>query len=64
MQELGRDVNSVLNNYIKYVKPSFDDYIFPTKRSADIIIPRGLENQGEQSKPIDGTSAYTLLFRF
>lgn len=42
--ERKRTVDSVLHQYISTVKPSFDDFIAPTKRYADIIIPRGGEN--------------------
>lgn len=42
--ERGRSVDGVLEQYIKTVKPSFDDFIAPTKRYADLIIPRGGEN--------------------
>ena len=34
----------VLDQYERTVKPSFDSYVSPTKRHADIIIPRGAEN--------------------
>jgi uridine kinase len=34
----------VLTQYEKFVKPSYDDYIMPTKKHADIIIPRGGAN--------------------
>ena len=34
----------VLEQYEATVKPSFDSYILPTKRHADIIVPRGAEN--------------------
>jgi uridine kinase len=37
--ERGRTVDGVLHQYTKTVKPSFDDFIYPTKRYADIIIP-------------------------
>lgn len=30
--------------YIRFVKPAFDDFILPTKKFADIIIPRGGDN--------------------
>jgi hypothetical protein len=30
--------------YAKFVKPAFDDFILPTKKYADIIIPRGGDN--------------------
>jgi len=40
----GRDVMGVLRQYEKFVKPSFDEYISPTKKYADVIIPRGADN--------------------
>ncbi|XP_029128558.1 uridine kinase-like protein 3 isoform X2 [Cajanus cajan] len=39
-----RDIGTVLDQYSKYVKPAFDDFILPTKKYADIIIPRGGDN--------------------
>ncbi|KAJ7562561.1 hypothetical protein O6H91_03G074400 [Diphasiastrum complanatum] len=40
----GRDVNSVIEQYAKFVKPAFDDFILPSKKYADVIIPRGGDN--------------------
>eukprot|EP00761_Pharyngomonas_kirbyi_P012198 gb/GECH01012225.1/.p1 GENE.gb/GECH01012225.1/~~gb/GECH01012225.1/.p1 ORF type:complete len:253 (+),score=56.94 gb/GECH01012225.1/:1-759(+) len=40
----GRDLEGVLAQYEKFVKPSFDEYVQPTKKHADIIIPRGGTN--------------------
>jgi uridine kinase len=42
--ERGRSVDSVLAQYERYVKPSFEGYILPTKRHSDIVVPRGAEN--------------------
>eukprot|EP00833_Pecoramyces_ruminatium_P004540 jgi/Orpsp1_1/1178572/evm.model.c7180000065895.1 len=42
--ERGRDIDGVLKQYIKFVKPSFEDFIQPSKKYADIIVPRGAEN--------------------
>ncbi|XP_027334208.1 uridine kinase-like protein 4 isoform X2 [Abrus precatorius] len=42
--EKGRDIGAVLDQYSKFVKPAFDDFILPTKKYADIIIPRGGDN--------------------
>ncbi|KAJ6293482.1 hypothetical protein OIU78_025456 [Salix suchowensis] len=42
--EKGRDISTVLDQYSKFVKPAFDDFILPTKKYADIIIPRGGDN--------------------
>ncbi|KAH1263861.1 Uridine kinase-like protein 4 [Glycine max] len=39
-----RDIGAVLDQYSKFVKPAFDDFILPTKKYADIIIPRGRDN--------------------
>lgn len=43
--ERGRDLAGVLHQYNKFVKPSFDEYILPSKKYADIIIPRGSDNK-------------------
>lgn len=42
--ERGRSVESVLNQYKKTVRPGYVNFIEPTKRQADVIIPRGGKN--------------------
>ncbi|KAL3723065.1 hypothetical protein ACJRO7_035275 [Eucalyptus globulus] len=42
--ERGRDIQGVLDQYDRFVKPSFDEFILPSKKFADIIIPRGGDN--------------------
>ncbi|ORY74045.1 uridine kinase family-domain-containing protein [Leucosporidium creatinivorum] len=37
--ERGRDAAGVLDQYLRFVKPSFDDHIQPTSRYADILVP-------------------------
>ena len=37
----GRDVQGVIEQYTKFVKPMFDQFILPSKKSADVIIPWG-----------------------
>lgn len=39
MEERGRSLDGVINQYLSTVKPMFDAYVSPTKRYADIIIP-------------------------
>ncbi|CAL8250361.1 unnamed protein product [Arctogadus glacialis] len=39
--ERGRDIEGVLKQYNKFVKPAFDQYIEPSMRLADIVVPRG-----------------------
>ncbi len=41
----GRTVDSVVEQYLSTVKPMFDQFIEPTKRYADIIVPRGGKNE-------------------
>lgn len=40
----GRDIEGVLNQYVKTVKPMHLKYVEPSKKHADIIIPRGGKN--------------------
>jgi uridine kinase len=42
--ERGRSVDSVLKQYIKFVRPGFQSFVLPTMQYADLIIPRAKEN--------------------
>ncbi|XP_023137459.1 uridine-cytidine kinase 2-A isoform X1 [Amphiprion ocellaris] len=44
ISERGRDLESVLAQYITFVKPAFEEFCLPTKKYADVIIPRGVDN--------------------
>lgn len=44
VQERGRDLNSVINQYLNTVKPMHEEFVDPSKRRADIIIPEGGSN--------------------
>ncbi|XP_031728790.1 uridine-cytidine kinase 2-A [Anarrhichthys ocellatus] len=44
INERGRDLESVLAQYITFVKPAFEEFCLPTKKYADVIIPRGVDN--------------------
>lgn len=35
----GRDVAGVIEQYTKFVKPAFDQFVAPSRKFADIIIP-------------------------
>ncbi|HNY84352.1 MAG TPA: uridine kinase [Anaerolineaceae bacterium] len=39
--ERGRSVDSVINQYLSTVRPSFIEFVEPSKRFADVIIPEG-----------------------
>jgi len=42
--ERGRSIDSVMHQYVSTVKPMHLEFVEPSKRWADIIIPRGGEN--------------------
>ncbi|XP_065198517.1 uridine-cytidine kinase 2-like [Sycon ciliatum] len=42
--ERNRDLEATLHQYTEYVKPAFDDFTSPTKKYADVILPRGVDN--------------------
>uniref|UniRef100_A0A8C6L178 uridine/cytidine kinase n=1 Tax=Nothobranchius furzeri TaxID=105023 RepID=A0A8C6L178_NOTFU len=44
VSQRGRDINGVIKQYNKFVKPSFEQYIEPTVQVADIVVPKGGEN--------------------
>jgi uridine kinase len=43
--ERGRELEGVLKQYNKFVKPAFDHHIAPSMIHADLIVPRGGENK-------------------
>ncbi len=45
IEERGRSFQQVLKHYDKYVKPMHLQFIEPTKRYADIIVPQGGQNK-------------------
>ena len=44
MEERGRSLDSVIEQYLGVVKPMYHQFIEPTKRYADIVIPEGVSN--------------------
>jgi uridine kinase len=44
IKERGRSIDSVIEQYISVVRPMHNEFIEPTKRYADIIIPEGGQN--------------------
>ena len=49
INERGRTVVYVLAQYCKFVKPAYDDFIKPTMKHADIIVPFTTENNNAVS---------------
>ena len=45
IQERGRSFENIKNQYIKTVKPMHLEFVEPSKRYADVVIPRGKENE-------------------
>ena len=45
IEERGRSLQSVIDQYKSTVKPMYHQFIEPTKRYAEIIVPEGGENQ-------------------
>lgn len=45
MEERGRTLDSVIQQYLSVVKPMYHQFIEPTKKYADLIIPGGGQNQ-------------------
>ncbi|WP_174880717.1 uridine kinase, partial [Metabacillus niabensis] len=44
IKERGRSIDSVIEQYLSVVRPMHNQFIEPTKRYADIIIPEGGQN--------------------
>ena len=53
IHERGRDIDSVVSQYLNTVKPMHEAFVEPTKKHADIIIPEGGMNQVASSMLVD-----------
>lgn len=58
VKERGRDLDSVVNQYIETVKPMHEEFVEPSKRRADIIIPEGGANDVALSMLLDKISNF------
>lgn len=45
MATRGRSLNEIFAQYLATVRPSYHEFVEPTKRYADLIVPEGGENQ-------------------
>ena len=45
MSERGRTLDDVLRQYLETVRPMHLDFVEPSKRWADVIVPEGGENR-------------------
>ncbi|MCR1899995.1 uridine kinase [Irregularibacter muris] len=54
IEERGRSIDSVMDQYFSTVKPMHDSYVEPTKKVADIIIPEG----GHNMKALEVLNSY------
>lgn len=45
VRDRGRSLDSVVNQYLTTVKPMHEQFVEPSKRNADLIIPEGGRNQ-------------------
>lgn len=53
----GHSLETIINSYLHGAKQEMSDYIFPTKEQADVIMPRGAE-QNAVSLIVDGILPY------
>lgn len=53
VKERGRDLDSVIDQYLKTVKWMHEEFVEPSKRQADLIIPEGGHNEVAVSMLID-----------
>ncbi|RCI09007.1 hypothetical protein L249_4941 [Ophiocordyceps polyrhachis-furcata BCC 54312] len=45
VRERGRDIEGSIKQWFGFVKPNYEKYVEPQRKVADLIVPRGIENQ-------------------
>ena len=58
VRDRGRSLESVINQYLSTVKPMHEQFVEPSKRNADIIIPEGGHNQVAMDMVIERVRAH------
>ena len=60
IKERGSTYDSTINRYLSTVKPMYDAFIEPSKRYADIIVPRGGQNENATNLLADMVENYAV----
>ena len=58
VRDRGRSLDSVIDQYLNTVKPMHEQFVEPSKRRADVIIPQGGHNQVAQEMVIERVRAH------
>ena len=58
VRDRGRSLDSVVKQYLNTVKPMHEQFVEPSKRNADIIIPEGGHNQVAMDMVIERVRAH------
>ena len=60
VRDRGRSLESVIDQYLTTVKPIHEQFVEPSKRNADIIIPQGGHNQVAMEMVIERVRAHLI----
>ncbi|MBR1455587.1 MAG: uridine kinase [Oscillospiraceae bacterium] len=60
VRDRGRSLDSVIDQYLTTVKPMHEQFVEPSKRNADIIIPQGGHNQVAMQMVIERVRAHLI----
>ncbi len=63
VRDRGRSLESVVNQYLTTVKPMHEQFVEPSKRNADIIIPEGGHNQVAMEMVMERVKAHIDRFK-
>ena len=63
VEERGRSLESVINQYLTTVKPMHEQFVEPSKRRADVIIPEGGQNQAALEMVVQRVRAHLEITR-
>ncbi len=63
VRDRGRSLESVVNQYLNTVKPMHEQFVEPSKRNADIIIPEGGHNMVAMEMVMERVKAHIERFK-
>ena len=60
VRDRGRSLESVIEQYLTTVKPMHEKFVEPSKRNADIVVPRGGSNTVALSMIMESINTHIL----
>ena len=64
MEHRGRTLDSILEQYKKFVKPAYDQWVYPLRKKADIIVPWGELEKNSKIQTLSQMPSLKMIIQY